>query len=355
MSEYRLPAEWEPHEATFIAWPNLCESWSDSYLLISWLFTEIVRVLTRFEFVHVICHDELVVPELEKLFNAMEINPKTYSLHVISHSYHWLRDSGPTSVYTSEGEAVCICWSRNKPTPNSSPFGISTGLPEALGAISGLRCIPAVDTEDFTPLAMEGGVFDSDGEGTLLVTEQCLLNNVPPDNIDEAKNYYQNLFSYYLGAKKVIWLKQGLQGDSTNGHIDNVARFVAPGKIALAWEDSAQSLNSIGAAANLKILENETDALGRKLDVVPINLPAPIRCYGEDNPASYLNFYIANSAVLVPTFNDPADFEALAIIKSLFPSRQVIGIHSRELIVAGGAIHCLTQPISQKLTLRKIA
>lgn len=339
--QHFLPAEWEPHRATYLIWPNLGEDWSDRYLLLSWLFAEVVRVVSSVEDVYVICHNDALAEILSKLYRSMNINLERVTFHSTPHTYSWARDGGPTAVRSADGEILWIGWSRAHPTDNTSRD--SSHLPHAFSLLSKIRLEPAYLLDGQTPLFMEGGAFDTDGAGTLLVTESCLLPPHGYHNPNCNKHDYEQLFRRYLGIEKVLWLETGCAGDRTGGHIDNVARFVGPGKVALAVESNPEDENYHRLAQNRTRLASQTDANGRPLEIIEIPMPAPLYAFDERLPASYLNFYIANNAVLVPTFNDPRDFEAIAIYRTLFPQRNVVGVHSRELVIAGGALHCLTQ------------
>ena len=191
---------------------------------------------------------------------------------------------------------------------------------------------------------LEGGAIETDGEGTLLVTEECLLSaDVQVRNPGLSREGYEEAFSRYLGIEKTIWLGEGCVGDDTHGHIDDVARFVAPGKVALAVEENSSDENYRSSQDNLERLQGATDARGRAIEVVRLPMPRAIFFEHERLPASYANFYIANKVVLVPTFNDPADRLALELLAEQFPEREVIGIHSVDLVLGTGTLHCLTQ------------
>jgi agmatine deiminase len=192
-------------------------------------------------------------------------------------------------------------------------------------------------------VVLEGGAIDVDGEGTLLCTEECLLSDVQARNPGLPREGLEQVLAQHLGVRKVIWLGNGIAGDDTHGHVDDLARFVGPGRVVLAYEPDPDDVNHAPLRENRERLAASTDAAGRRLEIISLPMPSPLFLDGVRLPASYANFYVGNAAVLVPTFNDPADRQALGILGELFPDRQVVGIHAVDLVWGLGTIHCMTQ------------
>ena len=336
----RMPAEWEPHQATWIAWPYLEEDWPGKLSAVNWVYTEIVRVLSESERVEILCHNEEIRAHAAELLALTHVPVERFRLHVVPNNRSWLRDSAPTAVRSADGSLEWIAWQFNAWAKYDN-YLLDQKVPEAISNISEIPHTPALRSDNTEALVMEGGVFDTDGEGTLLVTEECLLSEVQLRNKGFSKADYESAFAKYLGISKTIWLGKGCIGDDTHGHVDDIARFVGAGVVVVA-EDEADP-NYPALFENYERLMQATDANGRKLKVVPLPMPRLISLGGDVLPASYAKFYIANTTVLVPTFNDPADSRAIAILSELFPDRKVVGIHSVDLVLGQGTLHCLTQ------------
>ncbi|GMU24779.1 MAG: putative agmatine deiminase [Phycisphaerae bacterium] len=253
----------------------------------------------------------------------------------------WLRDSGPTGVRTPDGRIQLIHWGFNAWAKYDN-FALDQRVPEFVQQITGHERIEP-RTPDGRRIILEGGAIETDGEGTLLVTEECLLSDVQVRNPGLTRQDYERAFAEYLGISRTIWLGCGCAGDDTHGHIDDIARFVAPGVVALAYEPDPADENHASSVDNLKRLQSATDAQGRRLNVIKLPMPRPVVFDGQRLPASYANFYIANGAVLVPTFNDAHDRHALNLLAEAFSDRQIIGIHAVDLVWGLGTLHCLTQ------------
>jgi agmatine deiminase len=340
-SIFRLPAEWEPHQSTYIAWPNLSEEVTARHILISWIFAEVIRVVSKFEPVRVICHQQSLTEILPELFQSLGFSLDNIELMVAHHTYCWLRDGGPSAVLDGEGKIKWMLWAREDLSPEET--GHTANLPRKVADSSAHDLLSAHGLDDTLPFYLEGGAFDTDGQGTLIVTEQCLFAPRGLGRNGLSKQEYEKIFLRYLGIRKVIWLSGGLAHDATNGHVDNVARFVAPGVIAAAIEPDKSDDNYSILKENLERIKTETDAQGRKLEAVEIPMPAPVYTMDSRLPASYLNFYLANGLAAVPTYDDAYDGKVLNLFGRLFPNREVIGVYSRQLILAGGSLHCLTQ------------
>ncbi len=337
-----MPAEWEPHDATWIAWPHHEPDWPGKLDAIHWVYAEIVRALCARERVEILCHDESVASQAGRYLEKSRVAPPGYRLHIVPTDRSWLRDSGPTAVRIRDGSVGWVHWRFNG-WARYDNHRRDAQVPRAMERISGLERIEARRPDAGEHIVLEGGAIDPDGAGTLLTTEECLLSDVQARNAGLAREGYERAFGEYLGVGKTIWLGQGCAGDDTHGHVDDVARFVAPGTVVLACEPDPTDVNHGPSADNLRRLRAATDAGGRPLRVVKLPMPGPIVFEGERLPASYANFYIANGIVLVPTFNDPNDRVALNTLARLFPDRQVVGIHSADLVWGNGTLHCLTQ------------
>lgn len=337
-----MPAEWEPHEATWIAWPHHEPDWPGKLECIPWVYAEIVRILAAGERVEILCQDAQVAEHARDCLHRNSVKPEGYRLHLLATDRGWLRDSAPTAVRTGDG-LEWIHWDFNAWAKYDN-YSLDAQVPPTLEQLTGIARVQAM--RPHPPggrLILEGGAIDSDGNGTLLVTEECLLSDQQCRNPGLDRAGYEQAFAEYLGVRKTLWLGCGCPGDDTHGHIDDIARFVAPGTVVLAWEPDPQDEYHRHAQENLRRLESASDADGRPLRVVKLPMPQPVVFEGQRLPASYANFYMANAAVIVPTFNDPADREAMRILAELLPDRPVVGIHSRDLVWGLGTLHCLSQ------------
>ena len=337
----RCPAEWSPHAATWIAWPHHEPDWPGKLGPIPWVYAEIARVLAPFERVEILCHDAAVRADAERTLAAHGVAANV-RLHLVPTDRVWLRDSAPTFVHTEAGAVELVNWGFNAwaKYPN---FARDAEVGRAIAAITGLPRVEPARPDTGRRLILEGGGIETDGAGTLLVTEEWLLSDEQVRNPGLDRDGYERAFRETLGIRETIWLGEGCVGDDTHGHVDDIARFVAPGVIVLAYEeDPADDENHRRSVDNMRRLELAGAERGA-LRVVRLPFPRPVVMQGERLPASYANFYIANGVVLVPTFNDPNDRIALNRLAELFPGRQVIGIHAVDLVWGFGTLHCLTQ------------
>ncbi|HSW46172.1 MAG TPA: agmatine deiminase family protein [Phycisphaerae bacterium] len=337
-----MPAEWETHDATWIAWPHHEPDWPGKLEAIRWVYADIVRVLARSERVEILCTDEASHNLARRYLDQTRVPADSYRLHVQPIDRTWLRDSAPTAVRAADGSITWIQWKFNA-WAKYDDYHHDAHIPAAVECITGLKRIEARRPDRDAPLVLEGGAIDTDGQGTLLVTEECLMSDVQCRNPGLSREGYEQAFREYLGIEKVIWLGSGCAGDDTHGHVDDIARFVAPGKLVLAVESDPADENHAPLQDNLRRLRNATDAAGRRIEVIPIPMPGPVFFEDMRLPASYANFYIANRMVVVPTFNDPNDRAVLDTLAGLFPGRQVIGLHARDLVLGQGTLHCLSQ------------
>ena len=336
-----MPAEWEAHDATWISWPKNPEDWPGKFQPIKWVYAEIVRLLSTQERVEILCHDDTVAAEARDCLTKHNAAPETYRLHIQPTDRSWLRDSAPTAVRTGT-EIKWTQWAFNA-WAKYDDYKLDRLVPPAVAKLSGLPLLAAVRPDKQGALVLEGGAIDTDGIGTLLATEECLLSDVQIRNPGLSKEDYEEAFRRYLGITKTIWLPAGIAGDDTHGHVDDVARFVAPATVVLAYEEDPAEENHRISVENWDLLKKVRDAKGRTLNVIKLPLPHVVQFAGQRLPASYANFYIANGLVLVPTFNDPNDRQALNKLAAVFPTRRVVGVHSTDLVLGLGTLHCLTQ------------
>ena len=338
-SRLRMPAEWEPHEATWIAWPHHEPDWPGKLAPIPWVYGEIARVLHRYERVEILCHDDEVREDARAVLAAHGVSPDGYRLHLVPNDRVWLRDSAPTGVVDDKGRVALVNWRFNAWAKYDN-YARDERVGEAIERITGLPRIEPVRPDTGERVVLEGGAIETNGQGLFLVTEECLLSDVQVRNPGLSREDYEAIFRAYLGVRQTIWLGEGCVGDDTHGHIDDIARFVAPDVVLLAHEEDPADENHRRSLDNLRRLELVT---GGALRVATIPYPRPVFMNGERLPASYANFYIANGVVIVPTFNDRHDRIALNTIAELIPDREVIGIHAVDLVWGLGTLHCLTQ------------
>lgn len=335
-----MPAEWERHDATWIAWPHDEPDWPGKLGAIPWVYAEIVRALHTHERVEILCHDESVRNAARVALDAHAVDSAGYRLHLVPNDRVWLRDSAPTFVWNETGAIEMVNWRFNGWAKYHN-YTRDERVGEAVEKITGLPRVTAKRPDDGSWLVIEGGGIETDGAGSLLVTEEWLLSDVQIRNPGMTRQDYESAFAEYLGITNTIWLGEGCVGDDTHGHIDDIARFAAPGVVLLAYEDDPADANHPQSADNLSRLESA--AKRSPLRVVRLPYPRPVIMEGQRLPASYANFYIANDVVLVPTFNDPNDRVALEMIAREFSGREVVGIHAVDLVWGLGTLHCLTQ------------
>jgi agmatine deiminase len=337
----RFPAEFEPHAATWIAWPHHEPDWPGKLEPIPWVYAEIVRALATHERVEILCHDESVRDAARATIEAHGTK-ENYRLHLLPTDRVWLRDSGPTGVIDEGGKVRLVNWRFNAWAKYDN-YSLDAKVGEAVATISSLPRVEPQRPDNGARVVLEGGAIDTDGAGTLLVTEECLLSDVQIRNPGLSRDGYEQVFRDALGIRQTIWLGEGCVGDDTHGHVDDIARFAAPGVIVLAYEeDPADDENHRRSADNLERLTFAGYGRG-DLRVVKLPYPRPVVMDGQRLPASYANFYIANGVVIVPTFNDNNDRIALNALAELFPGREVVGIHAVDLVWGLGTLHCLTQ------------
>ena len=351
-----MPAEWAPHESTWLAWPHFRGDWPGKFDPVPWVYAEIIRNLSRHERVDFIVNDgdaEKRARKTLKLANALNKNVR---FHRWPTNRVWTRDSGCTFTTTHFGtDASSVHAGRSSAAPAQlraikwrfnawakyPNYGHDDKIGSLMAAAASVEEIRARHRD--TRVVLEGGSIDVNGEGDLLTTEECLLSKIQQRNSGFRREDYEQIFATYLGIQNVIWLGQGIAGDDTHGHVDDITRFVAPHRIITMIEPNPNDKNHAPLQENLRRLKAATDQEGKPFEIVELPLPVPVIFEGRRLPASYGNFYITNGAVLVPVFNDPNDRVALNILADVFPSREIIPIYSGDLIWGFGALHCMTQ------------
>jgi agmatine deiminase len=337
---FRMPAEWEPHAATWLGWPHELTDWPGKFAPIPWAFAEIVRYLSQVERVYLLVQDSSSEKRAHTILKKSGANLDSVDFFRIPTDRGWMRDSGPICVTNSKGEVAYNNFFFNgwAKYPNHKKDA-------AVVAHANKR----LKRKLFFPMhkgrrvVLEGGSIDVNGCGTLLTTEECLQSKIQERNPGFTRQDYQDIFRNYLGITNVLWLGNGIAGDDTHGHVDDLTRFVNPTTVVTIVEENPDDANYSALQDNLTLLRSMKDQDGRQLQVETLPMPAPVYFDGQRLPASYANFYIANKLVIVPTFNDPNDRIALNTLAKLFPGRQVAGIHCRDLVLGLGTLHCMTQ------------
>jgi len=373
-TRYRMPAEWEPHAATWLAWPHYKLDWPGKFGPIRWVYAEIIRYLGRDEQVELIVKDAAAEKLARKTLQRAHALNDNVRFHRWPTDRVWTRDSGCAFVRPSGSDtpvrqgpvakarlSSTAISARLEPvlSQNTTPSGLAAikwqfnawakysnwKRDEKIGSLmaqaAGAREIQAVFGEK--RVVLEGGSIDVNGRGSLITTEECLLSRVQQRNPGMRKRDYEKLFAEYLGASNVIWMGSGIVGDDTHGHVDDITRFVSPDTVVTCVDADPASENYEALRDNVRRLRDATTEDGKPVATIDLPMPAPVHFEGRRLPASYANFYIANRRVLVPVFNDPNDRVALDILADIFPDREVVGIYCGDLVWGFGAIHCMTQ------------
>lgn len=332
-----MPAEWEPHAATWLAWPHNLDTWPGKFAPIPPIYVEIVRALHEYERVNMCVNDAEAAAHLRQVLTHAGVDLGNITLHEIPTNDTWARDHGPiflTRTDKGHTEVAVTDWIFNSWGEKYGPWDLDDVVPQKIATRFGLPI--------FAPgIVLEGGSIDVNGRGMLLTTEACLLN--PNRNPALTRVEIEDYLRAYLGVTTILWLGNGIAGDDTDGHIDDLARFVDPATVVCVVEDDPADVNYAPLRDNLARLQRMTDQDGQPLRVVPLCMPDPVEYEGNRLPASYANFYIANGIVLVPTYACPNDRRALTTLQELFPTRRVVGIPCTDLLWGLGAIHCVTQ------------
>lgn len=343
---FRMPAEWEPHKATWIGWPHNTSDWPGKFAPIPWVYGEIARKIAPGEILRVLVNSTRHQLRAKTILTRVGIDLSRVEFFLIPSNRGWTRDFGPFFVQrTAAGQAKAeniIVHFRFNAWAKYSDWKLDNAVSQTIAERLGCPILEA--NAQASNFVLEGGAIDVNGQGALLTTEECLLDaTAQPRNPRLSRLEVEEALRNYLGASQIVWLGKGIAGDDTHGHVDDICRFVNPGTVVLCQETDSKDANYRALQENRERLEGIRLASGSKIEVVPLPMPSPIYFKNQRLPASYANFYIANAAVLVPTFNDPKDRIALGILSELFPDRSVVGIHAVDLVWGLGTLHCLTQ------------
>lgn len=350
---FHMPSELAPHRCTYLLWPERPDNWRDGAKPAQKAFRKVIETIAKYEPV-------VVGTNQSQYLHLLGMNMKNVSIVEMSNNDSWIRDSGATMVVNDKGEMRAVDWGFNAYGGLLDGIYYPWDFDDYVAAkMADIERVDRYVTEGFI---LEGGAIHTDGEGTLIVTEETLLSE--DRNPGKSRDEIEKTLCDYTGCEKVLWLPYGVYRDEdTEGHVDNVCQFVAPGKVVLAWEDNPDDPQHERSVKDLEYLESVTDARGRKLEVVKIHVPNPItitkeesegvdvvegtfpRNEGDRLPASYINYYNCNGAIILPIFNDPHDVEAIMTLQSLFPDRAIEPIYAREILLGGGNIHCITQQV----------
>jgi agmatine deiminase len=337
---YRMPAEWEPHEATWLAWPHNAADWPGKFHPIPWVYCDIIRHLSRVEDVHLLVQDDAARQRAGSMLARTGAHLQRVHFHLWPTNRVWMRDSGPVFV-TRPGGVAIINWHFNA-WAKYKDWQLDDQQP--------LKAAAALHLPHWNPefpanhrVVLEGGSIDVNGQGAMLTTEECLLSNVQQRNPGLSRENLEHIFHEYLGIDQVLWMDRGIVGDDTHGHVDDITRFVGPSTIVTVTETNSNDANHLPLAENLRRLHAARNLRGQPYNIIELPMPEPVVFQGQRLPASYANFYIANGLVLVPTFNDPNDRMALNVLAEVFPGRQIIGIHAGDLVWGLGTLHCMSQ------------
>ena len=341
---FSIPAEWEPHEATWLSWPHNPTDWPDKLDTIRWVYGEIVRKLAPGETIRMLVNSKTEEKLVRRYLTRAWADVQCVEFIVHPTNRGWTRDSGPVFVRRRAGrksETAIVHFHFNA-WAKYSDWQKDRCVPEAAAKRLRKRLFHA--QFNGRPFVLEGGGIDVNGRGTLLTTEECYLDpKTQVRNPGLGRKEIEATLREYLGVRNIFWLGGGIVGDDTHGHVDDICRFVNPKTIVLIKEDHPKDINYRSLAENWERIQDFRLEDGSQPEVVALPMPGPIFFEGDRLPASYANFYISNSAVIVPTFNDPNDRVALGILGELFKDRTVVGIHAVDLVLGFGTLHCLTQ------------
>ncbi len=343
MSGFLMPAEWEPHEATWIAWPHNKRDWPGKFEPIPWVFGEMARLLATGETVRILVNSASHEAAARRVLTRSEAPLQRIEWHRIPTDRAWARDFGPIFVWQDvPSNRLSVAGFRFNAWARYQNYRRDSRVARRIAERAGLPTNPVLLGGE--PMVLEGGSIDVNGRGSLLTTEECLLDReVQPRNPHASWEEIEAVLRISLGVRNVLWLSRGIVGDDTHGHVDDVGRFAGPETIVLCRENDPQDVNYRALEENRERAQGFRLEDGSRPQIVFLPMPGPLAHAGQRLPASYANFYIANGIVIVPTFNDPADRQALGILSELFKGRTVVGIHAVDLVWGRGTLHCLTQ------------
>ena len=332
---FTMPAEWAPQQRIWLSWPHARGDWPGKFAPIPWVFAETVRVITQSgQRVGLLVHSPAIRAEAMEMLDRAGVTLTMVDFLEVKTNRGWLRDCGPIWVRDGENQFVALDWKFNGWAKYAN-HRLDNNVPEPVANFTNVARI--TPKHKGKQVVLEGGGIEVDGAGSVIVTEEWLLSDSQVRNPGFTRADYEEIFTKYLGAPNTIWLEAGIVGDDTHGHVDDITRFTAPGSVVTVMEHDRTD-------ANYQILQNNRARLGRtSLNVMELPMPRPVVFEGERLPASYANFLICNTVVLVPVFNDVADATALKILEQCFPTRAVVPIYARDLVWGLGTIHCLTQ------------
>jgi agmatine deiminase len=340
-AQFQMPAEWAPQKRIWLSWPHARADWPGKFAPVPWVFAEMVRVITGSgQRVGLLVKDQKIRAEAMEMLDRSGVSLSMVDMLEVKTNRGWLRDCGPIWVKDGMGGYTALNW-KFTGWAKYANHKLDNDVPDQIADFT--KDDSLEPTANDKPIVLEGGGIEVDGAGSIIVTEEWLLSDTQIRNKKFTREDYELLFDHYLGAPNVIWLGKGIVGDDTHGHVDDITRFVAPGKIVTVVESDKKDANYSLLQDNLKRLRAARDAKGKPFEVIELPMPRPVMFEGQRLPASYANFLICNKVVLVPVFNDVADKEALRILQECFPKREVVGIYARDLVWGLGTIHCLTQ------------
>lgn len=332
---YFMPAEWEQHDAIWLSWPHDPITFPGRVEKIERTYGKIIKNLQHSEKVNLLVKDSAMKTRAQDILKERGVNPDEIAFHVYEYADVWFRDYGPIFLVNKKSGGLAMShWIFNGWGEKYEALMKDTHIPEFINQSMNIPC--------FTPgIVMEGGSIDVNGKGTLLTTEQCLLNKNRNPHL--SKSGIEEYLMEYLGVSHIIWLKNGIEGDDTDGHIDDISRFVNPTTVLCAYEENRNDVNYPILHENYEILLHAKDQSGNSLKVIKLPMPGAIGDAEGALPASYANFYIGNKVVLVPVFGHENDVKALYIIRQQFPDRKVVGINCADLVYGLGTLHCISQ------------
>ncbi len=339
---FRLPAEWETHEGTWIGWPHNRTDWPGKFTPIPWVYAEIVKRIVDGEMVHIIVDSKTHEASARRVLTRAGITLAQVEFHLFPTNRGWTRDSGPLFLCSVKGmPELAVAAFHFNAWAKYPDWQKDARIHEHVAKALNYRLFtPRFNTKR---VVLEGGAIDGNGKGTLLTTEECLLDQTTQvRNPGLSRKDIESVFHDQLGVLNVLWLGRGIAGDDTHGHVDDLCRFVGPNTVVLCQEKNPNDENYATLRENRDRLEGFRAEDGSNIEIVPLPMPSPVHFDGRRLPASYANFYFSNAAVLVPTFNDPNDRIALGILSEVITDRPVIGIHAVDLVWGLGTLHCLT-------------